>query len=141
MLIIGDVNNNFNSSQGLSFINKTENIKFLGRVSDNELISLYSNAKAFIFPSLYEGFGIPPIEAQSCGCPVISSNAGSLPEILNDSATFFNPYCVKSIRDTLRETLSNKDTLELLTKRGYDNVKRFNWDKSAEKITKTVLNK
>src|SRR5690606_18481223 len=72
--------------------NDMKNVEFLGRVTDDELVSIYQKALAFVFPSFYEGFGIPPLEAQACGCPVVSSNQASLPEVLADSAMYFDPY-------------------------------------------------
>ncbi|MVZ11248.1 glycosyltransferase, partial [Enterobacteriaceae bacterium 8376wG6] len=87
--IIGAANKNF---ADVGFSTKeaaaNDNIQFLGRVSDQQLVELYSHARAFVFPSLYEGFGIPPLEAQACGCAVVSSNRASLPEVLLQSALY-----------------------------------------------------
>jgi glycosyltransferase involved in cell wall biosynthesis len=109
-------------------------IRFLGRVSDNELINLYQNAEAFVFPSLYEGFGIPPLEAQSCGCPVISSNTASMPEVLEDSAIYFNPTDVNEIQHAMDVIIGNKQLQNLLINKGFLNVDRFSWDESANKL-------
>ena len=109
-------------------------INFLGRLSDNELIELYQNAEFFVFPSLYEGFGIPPLEAQACGCPVISSNAASLPEVLQDSAYYFNPEDINSIKDAILEVLNNSSLRKTLKNKGVNNVQRFSWHSSASKL-------
>ncbi|HEJ6926753.1 TPA: glycosyltransferase family 4 protein [Serratia marcescens] len=117
---------------------KMEGIEFLGRVDDNELIRLYQNAYAFIFPSFYEGFGIPPLEAQACGCPVLASNQASIPEILGESALYFNPFSgnemIHAMEDILRE---NELRLQLIRK-GHENIKRFSWKLSAEKLIQIV---
>lgn len=109
-------------------------INFLGRISDDELIELYQKAEFFVFPSLYEGFGIPPLEAQACGCPVISSNAASLPEVLQDSAYYFNPKDVNSIRDAILKVLGDYSLRNTLKNSGLNNVKRFSWHSSALKL-------
>ena len=134
--IIGSLSNAFNDQTSL--VNNDPRIKFLGRVGDQELVELYQNAKFFIFPSLYEGFGIPPLEAQACGCPVISSNAASLPEVLKESAFYFEPNDVNSIRAAIE--FVNLDTVltEKLVIDGYENIKRFSWDKSAQKLNEII---
>nr|WP_321970031.1 glycosyltransferase family 1 protein [Serratia marcescens] len=135
--IIGD------SFKALSYknhnaIEEMEDIEFLGRVDDDELIRLYQNAYAFIFPSFYEGFGIPPLEAQACGCPVLASNQASIPEILGESALYFNPFSgnemIHAMEDILRE---NELRLQLIRK-GHENIKRFSWELSAEKLIQIV---
>lgn len=115
------------------------NIKFLGRISDEELIKLYQTANFFIFPSLYEGFGIPPLEAQACGCPVLSSNAASLPEVLGDSAYYFDPKDINSIKNAILDVLHSASLREKLKNSGEDNVKRFSWKTSALKLD-SILN-
>ncbi|WP_288397480.1 glycosyltransferase family 1 protein [uncultured Acinetobacter sp.] len=134
--IIGSLSNAFNDQ--ISFVSNDPRIKFLGRVSDKELIELYQNAKFFIFPSLYEGFGIPPLEAQACGCPVISSNAASLPEVLEESAFYFEPNDINAIKSAIE--LVNLDTVLMgkLVIDGYENIKRFSWDKSAQKLNEII---
>jgi glycosyltransferase involved in cell wall biosynthesis len=114
-------------------------IHFLGRVSDNELINLYQNAEAFVFPSLYEGFGIPPLEAQKCGCPVISSNTASMPEILGDSVVYFNPTDISEIQNAMYRIIDNKQLQDSLINKGFLNVNRFSWDESAHKLYNIML--
>lgn len=113
---------------------KDVNIKLLGRVSDSDLIRYYSNAIAFIFPSLYEGFGIPVLEAQACGCPVVSSNSSSLPEILGNSALMCNPNNAEEFAGAIIKLVNHKSIKEELVGKGYENVKRFSWEKSAEDL-------
>ncbi|HAT3731671.1 TPA: glycosyltransferase family 4 protein, partial [Serratia marcescens] len=114
-------------------------IKFLGRVSDEELVKLYSNALAFIFPSFYEGFGIPPLEAQACGCPVASSNRASLPEVLSDSVLYFSPDDEEDIIKAMELLINDQVIRSDLIERGFRNVKRFSWDNSAKKLNDLII--
>lgn len=113
-------------------------IKFLGRVEDKELVLLYQNAKGFVFPSFYEGFGIPPLEAQACGCPVISSDAASMPEVLGNSVLYFEPKSKEEIINAL-ELIDSDPTLRMrLIDNGYKNVARFSWGDSAWKLNEII---
>lgn len=138
LYLIGEINRNFTDQGLLELIDSNNNIKFLGRVSDEKLVELYSSADLFIFPSIYEGFGIPPLEAQSCGCPVVASNVTSIPEVCGDSVTYFNPYDINEIKDSLLKTLSSLDKKDELRTRGFENIKRFSWEISAKKIIDIV---
>lgn len=129
--IIGSISGTFRNH---NYDIKTDKIKFLGRVSDIELVELYQNAQFFIFPSLYEGFGIPPLEAQACGCPVIASNAASLPEILGGSVYYFNPTSLSEITDSIKSVHTDKILRNSLSERGELNVKKFSWELSANKL-------
>ena len=101
-------------------------------ISDQDLPLLYNCADVFVLPSFIEGFGLIAIEAQACGCPVVSSNTSSLPEILGDSALFFNPYNSEEIAEQIYSVLSNDTIKQELIKKGLENVRRFNWKKCAE---------
>lgn len=136
--IIGKASANFSTQDFSSLAKDSDKVKFLGRVDDGEMIYLYQNALAFVFPSFYEGFGIPPLEAQSCGCPVLSSNMASMPEVLRDSAIYFDPYNEADIALAMeRMILDNSLRTELVSK-GYANVKRFSWNDSAAKVSQMV---
>lgn len=128
--IIGSASGTFNKVNYLS----SDRVEFLGRVSDRELVRLYQNAKAFLFPSLYEGFGIPPLEAQACGCPVISSNRASMSEVLGDSAAFFDPYSASEFINCLEDILNSETKMNDLKIKGFKNYKRFSWLDSATKV-------
>ena len=106
------------------------NIENLGQVSVEKLNSLYQNAKGLIFPSLYEGFGLPIIEAMTYGCPVASSRYGSLPEICDDAAYLFDPTSVEEIKKAIIFLIS--DSHEMLIKKGYENAQRFTWAKASK---------
>lgn len=97
--------------------------------NDNELVYLYQNAESFIFPSLYEGFGFPLLEAFACNCPVISSNGGSLPEIAGNAAVYFNPKDIREIRQSIQNVLSDLTLKKELVDAGKIRLKDFSWDK------------
>ena len=138
LFLVGEINKNFTNLNLLEKIKNNTNIIFIGRVSDEELTRLYSNAICFVFPSFYEGFGIPPLEAQSCGCPVICSNAASLPEIYGDSVVYFNPYNVEDMRGKIQMVLNDENLQNELRAKGFENIKRFSWEESAQKIINLV---
>ncbi|MCX6297256.1 MAG: glycosyltransferase family 1 protein [Bacteroidetes bacterium] len=102
------------------------------KINDNILSSLYKNALAFVFPSLYEGFGIPVLEAFSCECPCLLSTEGSLPEVGGEAALYFNPHDAKQICDTLSVLINNQQLREELIKKGKERLKLFSWDKTYE---------
>jgi len=107
-----------------------ERVKFLGHVADEELAKLYSGAEALLFPSLFEGFGLPILEAQACGCPVITSNLSSMPEVAGKGAILVDPYSEGDIVKGM-ERLRITDYKQKLTKAGFKNIKRFSWEKAA----------
>lgn len=117
-----------------------ESIIRLGYVSDNELRALYEKAICFAFPSYYEGFGFPPLEAMTCGCPVISSNSASLPEVCGDAALFFNPMDVEEIKQSMEKMIANSSLQEELRRKGYEQAKKFTWDIAAKRLMEVLLN-
>ncbi|WP_122663768.1 glycosyltransferase family 4 protein [Pseudomonas viridiflava] len=113
-------------------------IRFLGRLSDAELIKQYQGATAFVFPSLYEGFGIPPLEAQACGCPVLAANAASIPEVLQASALYFDPLDVSHMASAMERILTDMPLRQALRRRGLSNVERFSWEDSARRVSQRI---
>ena len=101
-----------------------------GGVSTDELVTLYRRAAALVFPSLYEGFGLPPLEAMACGCPVAASNAASLPEVVGDAAVLFDPRDAEAIAAGIEEALARRDELRAL---GIARAAQFSWDESARR--------
>ena len=99
-----------------------------GLVSADELVDLYRRAGALVFPSLYEGFGQPPLEAMACGCPVACSSAASLPEVVGDAARMFDPYDVHAIAAAVRDVLAVPDDW---ARRGLAHAAHFSWDETA----------
>lgn len=105
---------------------------FTGFVSEKQLVVLYKNAECFIMPSLEEGFGIPVLEAMACGCPVISSNQGSLPEVGGDAAYYFNPKDEKDMIEKIPLVLTDSKLKKELTIRGKIRYRKFSWQKMAK---------
>ena len=98
---------------------------------DEVLARYYAGAEALVFPSLYEGFGIPLVEAMCCGCPIIASNVSSLPEIAGDAAIYFDPKDVTSIEKALLSVVSSRETRTALIDRGRARARRFSWERCA----------
>lgn len=105
-----------------------------GAISDGELSALYRHAHAFIFPSLYEGFGIPPLEAMSLGCPVVAARASSIPEICGDAALYFDPQEIPDITRALESILTEDALRETLCMRGASRVGMFSWERAARQL-------
>lgn len=108
-----------------------EGVRFTGYVADDDLPALYSGALAFVFPSLYEGFGLPPLEAMACGAPVLCSNTSSLPEVVGDAAILVEPTSVDAIREGLRRLLSDAELRAELRARGLQRAAMFSWKRAA----------
>lgn len=132
-IILKVVGGHENSFQRTSF-DSSSSVEFLGRVSDNDLFSLYSTAEAFISPSLYEGFGIPLLEAQNCGCPIVVSNIPTYREVCGLSALYFNPLLAEDLASKLNLLLSDSTIKSHMVNLGLENTKRFSWEKSAEHV-------
>lgn len=109
-------------------------VVFLGRVPDEDLPGLYSLSDLFVFPSLYEGFGLPPLEAMACGTPVVCSNTSSLPEVVGDTGVLVPPEDVEAIADAIGQLLSDPDRRADLGRRALERAQRFTWEQSARRI-------
>ena len=107
-------------------------IRVTGFVPDEDLPHLYRAAKAFVYPSLFEGFGLPPVEAMACGCPVISSASGSLAEVVDEAALIVEPESVESIADALAKMVDDESQRNSLKTKGLTNAQRFRWDNAAK---------
>ncbi len=114
--------------------NLHKHVRFLGYQSANTLASLYRLADAFVFPSLYEGFGLPPLEALASGTPVLTSNVSSLPEVMNGAALLIDPYDPESIAEGLAEILSNDVLRSTLIERGLARATMFSWEESVRRV-------
>lgn len=112
-----------------------DDVIFTGYVTAEEKNALYEYADAFIFPSIYEGFGIPPLEAMLKGCPVICANTASLPEVVGDAAVLINPFSIEEIAAGVLSVISDTKLRERLVQKGYERAKMFSWDKSARQLT------
>lgn len=106
-------------------------VYFIDFASERELVQLYNGAEAFIFPSLYESFGIPPLEAMACGIPVVASNTGAIPEIVGEAAILINPKNKEEFKATLLRMLDDQVTRQELIRRGFERIKKFSWLRMA----------
>ena len=109
-------------------------IRFLGFIDDAAVPALYRAADAMVYPSLFEGFGFPPLEAMACGCPVISSERGSLAEVVADAADVVDPLNVSALAAALRRVATDAGHRDRLRAAGFRNVQRFNWQRHAETV-------
>ena len=108
-----------------------KHVRFLGYLPDDTLAILYRLAAVFVFPSLYEGFGLPPLEAMACGAPVVTSNVSSLPEVTGDAAVLVDPYDVGSIADGIARVLSDPALREDMRVKGMARAREFSWERSV----------
>ncbi|MFC1809281.1 glycosyltransferase [Candidatus Omnitrophota bacterium] len=115
-------------------IKRTKNIRLVGFVEENDLYALYQLASLYVYPSLYEGFGLPVLEAQASGCAVVCSKVSSLPEVGGESVQYCDPYSEDDIAQAVIKVLSDEVYRKDLIARGYENIKRFNWDQSAREL-------
>ena len=111
-----------------------KDIIFTGLIEDQDKPYLYNLAKAFVYPSFFEGFGFPPLEAMACGVPTIVSNASSLSEVVGDGAIMIDPYNADELAYTIKKVLDDKDLRDGLVKKGLKQAKKFDWDKTAKEV-------
>jgi glycosyltransferase involved in cell wall biosynthesis len=110
-----------------------KHVRFLGYLQDETLASLYRLASVFVFPSLYEGFGLPPLEAMASGTPVVTSNVSSMPEVTGDAAVLVDPYNVESIVDGIARVLTDPALAAELRRKGIARAREFSWERSVER--------
>lgn len=110
-----------------------DRVRFIGEVPENELPALYSAASLFVFPSFYEGFGLPPLESMACGTPVVTSNATSLPEVVGEAALKVDPGDPGELSTAMERVLSSGDLRAELSERGIERAARFSWEEAAKK--------
>lgn len=141
LLLVGAVG--WNNQEIVNEINRLSQwVHYSGYISDDELAILYTNASLFIYPSVYEGFGIPPLEAMACGTPVIVSDASTLPEVCADAAYYVDPLDTQSIKEGILKILSDETLQKEIIAKGFARVKEFSWEKSAlehQKVFDKVL--
>ncbi|GMR04382.1 MAG: glycosyltransferase family 1 protein [Thermodesulfobacteriota bacterium] len=110
-----------------------QRVRFIGEVPEEELPVLYSAASLFVFPSFYEGFGLPPLEAMACGTPVVTSNATSLPEVVGEAALKVEPGDATALSSAMESILSSRDLSAELHEKGFERAALFNWEDTAKK--------
>lgn len=111
-----------------------DDVIFPGYIADDDLPALYSLAELFVYPSLYEGFGLPPLEAMACGTPVVAANTSSLPEVLGDAFLGVTPTDVEGLADAMERALDDTELRADLRQRGVKRAAQFNWERSAERL-------
>jgi alpha-1,3-rhamnosyl/mannosyltransferase len=121
----GDISEMIATNKNIHIYDSIEN--------NNELAELYRRASLFVFPSFYEGFGFPPLEAMACGCPVVASNTSSIPEICGDAAYYIDPHNVESIANGILRVTEDENLRKKLIQKGLERVKLFTWETSAQK--------
>jgi len=119
-------------------VKKSKLIRLLGFISDDDLVAIYNSAVIYCQPSFDEGFGLPVLEAMACGCPVVSSNGGSLPEVAGGAALLVKPT-IEGLEKGIRKMLRNDGKREEFVKRGFEWVKRFSWSKTAKETNNVYL--
>lgn len=115
-----------------------DNLIFTGRLTDTEIAALERRARAFVFPSLYEGFGIPPLEAMTQGCPVLASDIPAVREACGEAALYFDPHDRDSLASAMRRIMDASNDEFGLIEKGRSNLARFSWEKSAETLLSTL---
>ena len=140
LLVVGNFFDNFQLDEATKqLINKakeSENIRFLSNVTNNELVKLYNESKLFVFPSFYEGFGFPVLEAIACGTPVITSNVSSLPEVGGDAVLYCNPNDIDDIAKKMEMVLKDEALQQKMIEKGLQRAKLFTWEKAAKEHIK-----
>lgn len=137
LVIVGAYKDEINSLNVLKTnLDLSNKIVFTGYVPDNHLPIFYNACETFVYPSLYEGFGLPPLEAMSCGAPVITSNLSSIPEVTSDSSILINPFDIHEIETSILTLLNDENLKENLGNKGLIHSKDFSWNKTAEETLK-----
>ncbi|MEZ5285274.1 MAG: glycosyltransferase family 1 protein [Vicinamibacterales bacterium] len=135
LVVVGDEVSKYPTLRQMVHRHKLDkHVRFLGFQPQETLASFYRLANAFVFPSLYEGFGLPPLEAMACGTPVVTSNVSSLPEVAGDAALLVDPYDVDGIASGLRRILSDEALRADLVARGLARARQFSWSESVARI-------
>lgn len=120
-------------------VTPNDRIKKLGYITDSELKALYGGAIALVFPSLYEGFGLPPLEAMACGCPVIVSNSSSLPEVCGDAALYFDPRQPQELVEKIKCVINNPLLQSELREKGHTQANKYNWYNTAKSTWESLV--
>jgi glycosyltransferase involved in cell wall biosynthesis len=132
LILVGRMNPDTVANQRYTESRGYKNIHFTGFIPDEQRDWLFTQARAYVFPSLMEGFGLPPLEAMSYGTPVISSNASCMPEVLGEAAEYFNPTNIDEMAQTIRKVLDDETLRENMIERGYAQVGKYSWKRMAE---------
>ena len=137
LILVGNENAGVLKNKKLFTRRGYKNIHFTGFIPDAQKHWLYKNALVYVFPSLYEGFGLPGLEAMTYGAPVVASSATCLPEIYGEAAHYFDPLSIPSITQSIQDVIDDEVLRRTLVFRGYDQIKHYSWSKMAEQTLQT----
>lgn len=115
-----------------------EKVRFTYQLSEQELVEIYQHAGVFVYPSLYEGFGLPPLEAMASGVPVITSNSSSLPEVVGDAGIMVDPGNISDLCEAILAVLANPDTRNTMIKKGLEQASKFSWITTAQETLRVL---
>jgi len=138
LVIVGAASKVFNDPNLKHFVQGREDIVFTGYLPDKDLVQVYKNALMLVYPSLFEGFGIPPLEAMYCGCPTIVSNTSSLPEVCANASLYVNPLLPNEIANGIKLLAENEEIRKKLVLKGFKRSQEFSWKKSAGKLANII---
>ncbi|AQG81316.1 glycosyltransferase family 4 protein [Spirosoma montaniterrae] len=138
LLIVGSEHKVFADNRIKELVAGDPRVVFTGYVSDTDLVGLYQNAQVFAYPSFFEGFGIPPLEAMACGCPTLVSNTTSLPEVCGDASVYVDPHKIESITNGLTTILNDAALRKSLIEKGYQRLPLFDLNKSVIKLMDVI---
>ena len=138
LVIVGAASKIFRDAELQALVQENPAVIFTGYLSDEELVSVYQNAKLFVYPSLYEGFGIPPLEAMSCGCATVVSATSSLPEVCGKASYYIDPSSSDDIARAIKLLLGNDQIRRSLVEKGYARSSSFTWEGSARKLADII---
>ena len=141
LVIAGEQGWKFDKATALRDIDCADKVRFIGYVPDADMAALYTLAEVFAFPTLYEGFGIPVIEAQCCGTPVLTSNTSCLPEVGGDGAVYVDPYSEAEIAEGMARLLTDGALRDRLVEAGYRNAQGYSWRASARALGNIIQNR
>jgi glycosyltransferase involved in cell wall biosynthesis len=145
LVIVGKKGAQFDQvSKTVEKLGLQKTVVFLGYIPHEDLPKIYNAADLFVFPSVYEGFGLPPLEAMACGIPVITSNMGALPEVVGDAGILVNPFDIDGLTKAICEVLENEDLRQDIIRKGIKRAQLFSWKRNANevlKLYKELLNK
>ena len=140
LVLVGGVNRKIFASAGEVFeaASRRDDIEFAGYMEDEQLVIMYNRARIFAFVSLYEGFGLPPLEAMASGTPVLLSDRASLPEVGGDAALYVNPLDIEEIASGISRLIEDRELWEELRRKGLERASRFTWEKSASRVKSVI---
>ena len=136
LVLVGDLRNRSEVHARVHQLRLESQTTFPGVVAEEQLVALYQHAAVFVFPSRYEGFGLPVLEAMACGCPVISSNASSLPDVFGDAALSADPTDAAGFARHMEQVLSDAGLRQELRRKGLDRASQFSWEQTAREMVK-----